>query len=215
MVKPLEGTRLEIVAIIRERGRVTVEQLAQAMGLSSATVRRHLDILQRDQLVSCQQSRKQLGRPEFLFSLTEAGHESGYRDYQTLLTHLLRTVKEQSPSEFSDKFGDELLSYLMYRVADRLSTPLPENSSFPRDTRVAKLQQALNDNGFEPQIDQHNGNVEIRLCNCPFRAAALCEESVCLFDQRMITNILGVEPFRKTSIRNGDPVCSYTVQLND
>ena len=48
--------------------------MAQAMGLASATVRRHLDILQRDHLVSWTEARRQTGRPHYVFFLTENGH---------------------------------------------------------------------------------------------------------------------------------------------
>ena len=215
VASPLEGTRLKILAIIRERGPATVDQLAQATNLSSATIRRHLDILQRDHLVSYQQSHKQLGRPEFVYSLTEAGHEAGYRNYQTLLTQLLGVIREQPASALADQDGADFLAFLMRHVADRLSGARPRNGSISKEARVAQLQRTLSDNGFEPRIDCVNGHVEIQLCNCPFRAAALCEESVCLSDQRLIANVLGVEPLRQSSIRHGDPVCSYTAQLKD
>lgn len=215
MASPLEGTRLKILAILRERGAATVDQLAQETNLSSATIRRHLDILQRDHLVSYREARKQLGRPEFVYSLTEAGQEAGFRNYQTLLTLLLGVIKEQSASARADQDGGDFLAFLMLQVADSLTGSLPRDGCTSREARIARLQKTLSDNGFEPFIQRDNDRVEVRLCNCPFRAAALCEEAVCLSDQRLIANILGVEPLRQASIREGDPLCCYTAQLGD
>lgn len=215
MASPLEGTRLKLVAIIRERGSATVDQLAQDTALSPATIRRHLDILQRDHLVSYQQSRKPQGRPEHLYSLTEEGHESGYRDYQKLLTLLISTIKGLSISELADKDGEELLAFLMSRLSHRMGDFSPHNGSRSRDGRVAELEQLLTDCGYEPQIERNSGYIEVRLCNCPFRAAALCEESICLSDQYLIANVLGVQPVRQSSIRSGDPCCSYVAKLDD
>jgi predicted ArsR family transcriptional regulator len=214
VASPLEGTRLKILAIIREGGAATVEQLAQETNLSSATIRRHLDILQRDHLVSYRESRKQLGRPEFVYSLTEAGQEAGFRNYQALLTLLLSIIKEQSSARAEEDGGD-FLAFLMLQVADCLTGSVPWDGSTSQDSRIARLQKALSDNGFDPLIDRVDGQVEVRLCNCPFRAVALCEEAVCLSDQRLIANILGVEPLRQASIREGDPLCCYTAQLDD
>jgi predicted ArsR family transcriptional regulator len=215
VASPLEGTRLKLLAIIRERGSATVDQLAQETDLSSATVRRHLDILQRDHLVSYQQSRKPQGRPEYLYSLTEEGHESGYRDYQKLLTLLISTIKGLSIPELADKDGKELIALLMSRISHRISDFSPHHESLSRDARVTQLEQLLTDSGYEPQIERNNGHIEVRLCNCPFRAAALCEESICLSDQYLIANVLGVLPVRQSSIRSGDPCCSYVAKLDD
>lgn len=214
MASPLEGTRLKLLAIIRERGSATVDQLAQEIDLSSGTIRRHLDILQRDHFVSYQQSRKPQGRPEYLYSLTEEGHESGYRDYQKLLTLLITTIKGLSISELADKDGQELLAFLMSRISHCISDFSSHNGSVSKDGRVAELEQLLTDCGYEPQIERNNGHIEVRLCNCPFRSAALCEESICLSDQYLIANVLGVQPVRQSSIRSGDPCCTYVAKLD-
>ncbi len=85
MAVALEGTRLKILNILRSQGSVTVEDLAKDIGLASSTIRRHLDILQRDQLVAFDQVRRKLGRPEFAYRLTEHGHGFGQRGTDTVL----------------------------------------------------------------------------------------------------------------------------------
>jgi predicted ArsR family transcriptional regulator len=214
MANSLEGSRLKILAIIRERGAVTIDQLAQEIALAAPTIRRHLDILQRDHLVTFQPAQKKPGRPEFVYSLTEEGHESGHRDYQKLLTLLLSQIKVLSHDELANKEGEDLIRFLIARISDQISAPYAESTSPSPDTRIARLEQALTDGGFSPQVTVENGTVSIRLCNCPFRAAALCEGSVCLFDQRLIATILGVEPVRESTIRDGGNTCSYTAVLD-
>ena len=221
----LEGTRLQILNLLRSRGSVTVEDLAKDIGLASSTIRRHLDILQRDQLVAFDQVRRKLGRPEFAYRLTEHGHESGYRDYQTLLNLLFQTIKGLDLSELAEKPGkqqgdqpgeqpgEQLLQLLMGQVSERLSTSYAGPKLSSEESLVHRLERVLTDAGFSPQVSQDNGRVQIRLCNCPFRAAALEEESVCLFDRRLISNILGVEPERQATIRDGDDTCIYVATL--
>lgn len=215
MASSLEGSRLKILAIIRERGAVTIDQLAQEIALASPTIRRHLDILQRDHLVTSQPVHKKLGRPEFVYSLTEEGHESGRRDYQKLLILLLSQIKVLSHDELANQEGEELVRFLIARISDQISAPYAEPRPSSSEARIAKLKQALTDGGFSPQVTRDNGTVRIRLCNCPFRAAALCEGSVCLFDQRLIASILGAEPARESTIRDGDNTCSYVAALDD
>ena len=213
MAIPLEGTRLTILAFIQKQGSATVDQIAQELDLSSATIRRHLDILRGDRLVSFDQVRRKAGRPEFDYFLTEEGYESGYRDYQKLLTFLLDEVASLAPADLEGKEGEELLQYLILRISDQVSSPYLEPGQSSQEARLAKLEQALTDRGFSPEITQEDRQVRIRLCNCPFRASALEQKLVCQFDQKLISNILGVEPVRQYTIHDGNNTCCYLAPL--
>lgn len=213
MPSPLEGTRLKILSILQRQGSASVDELAQEIGLASPTIRRHLDILQRDQLVGVQPGPKKPGRPGLSYFLTEGGQETGYRDYQGLLILLLAEVRQLAVNELASDAADDLLSTLISRVADQVSQPYLEPGLPAPEMRVSILKQALTEGGFSPEVSRVGQQVSVHLCNCPFRAAALCQESVCLFDQRIITNILGVSPVRQATIRSGDKVCSYVATL--
>jgi predicted ArsR family transcriptional regulator len=213
MVSSLEGTRPEILALIQKQGSATVDRIAQEMGLSPGTIRRHLDILQRDRLVSFDRVRKKTGRPEFVYSLTEEGHESGYRDYQKLLNLLLAEVANLTPADLAGKEGEELLRFLIVRISDQVSSSYVESGQSSPEARLARLEQALSDRGFSPEITQEDGQIRIRLCNCPFRATALGQKLVCDFDRKLIANILGVEPMGEYTIHDGNNACCYSATL--
>jgi len=213
MATALEGTRLKILAVIQKQGSASVDRIAQEIGLSPVSIRRHLDILQRDHLVSFDQGRKKVGRPEFVYFLTEEGHESGFRDYQKLLALLLAEVASLAPAHLVGKDGQELLRFLIARVSDQVSSSYVDSGQSSQEARLDRMEQALTDRGFSPEITQEGGQVRIRLCNCPFRTAALGQKSVCQFDQKLIANILGVEPVCESTIHDGDNSCCYVAAL--
>ena len=62
-VRKPDGTREEILALLRRHTSMSVEELARAIGLAPATVRRHLDVLLRDDYVEVSQVRGGTGRP--------------------------------------------------------------------------------------------------------------------------------------------------------
>ena len=213
VINSISGTRQKVLAILQREGSMTVDKLSREVGLSANTIRRHLDILQRDRLVSVDQVREKLGRPEYVYFLTDEGHESGYRDYKNLLTLMLNEIEGLSTTDLSNKHGRELLSFLIARIADKMSWPYLEPSRSTNEARVAKLEQALSDRGFSPEVTREGGNVHIRLCNCPFRSVALCQDSVCLLDHNLIANILGVEPVRESTIHGGHTSCVYVAAM--
>ena len=132
MASSLEGTRLNVLSILQRQGSITVDQLAQVTGLASATIRRHLDILQRDNLVAFRQVRKKLGRPEYSYFLTEDGQESGYRDYRKLLTLLMSEIKRLDTDALANKGAKScwLFSSLAHPI--RLVVPTWTRGRMPR-----------------------------------------------------------------------------------
>lgn len=212
---PTSGTRLKILAILQREGSMTVDKLAREFGLSSTTIRRHLDILQRDLQVSFDQIRQGSGRPEYLYFLTEYGHESGYRDYKSFLVDLITEISGLSSTDLSAKNGRELLSFLIARIADQVSWPYLQPSRSSTDARIAKLERALSDRGFAPEITRDGDQLQIRMCNCPLRSAALSQEAVCLFDRALISAILQVDPVRESSIHDGHTTCLYVAALKN
>jgi len=205
------STRLSILAILQQQGSLTVDRLAQEVGLSSSTVRRHLDILQRDHLVSFDSAHLKPGRPEFVYSLTEDGYESGHRDYKKLLAHLLNGIMDLSPADLADTDGQTLVRLLIARIAEEVSWPYVQPGQVSEEARLAKVVQALTDGGFSPELKRDGGQIQIRLCNCPFRSVALSQDSVCRLDHDLIANILGVEPVRESTIHDGYTSCLYVV----
>ena len=211
----IRGTRLKILANLQREGSMTADKLAREVGLSSTTTRRHLDILQRDSLVSFDEVREGPGRPEYTYFLTEDGHESGYRDYKSLLMALVTEISELSSADLSNKDGRELLSSLMARIADQASWPYSQPSQATFDARVANVERALSDRGFAPEITREGVQVEIRLCNCPFRSVALPQKMVCMFDRNLISSILGVDPVQLSTIHDGHTTCLYVATMEN
>src|SRR3989304_1249816 len=70
----VESTRTKVVEILR-RGESTIDELTQVLDLAPATVRRHLDILQRDGFVGVRPVRRETGRPHYVFSLTDLAED--------------------------------------------------------------------------------------------------------------------------------------------
>ena len=95
----MEDVRWQILQLLQSGTAETVEQLLRALGLAPATVRRHLDILQRDGLVTYRLVRKKAGRPEYSYYLTEAGQESLPKDYHRLLGLLVQEMDSVAPPD--------------------------------------------------------------------------------------------------------------------
>ncbi len=96
----MDGTRASIIELLRQGDGLTVEALTESLGLAAATVRRHLDVLQRDGYVERQAVRRSTGRPHYAFTLTQAGRDLAPGHYvgvtELLLSELLALTEEDT-----------------------------------------------------------------------------------------------------------------------
>jgi predicted ArsR family transcriptional regulator len=116
----VEGTRDSILTILRRRDGISVDQLATELGLAGATVRRHLDVLLRDDFISVEQVRGRTGRPRYAFSLTEQGAELFPHHYVRLTHRLLEEIMRLDVGETEGRDGMALADLLFEKMAERL-----------------------------------------------------------------------------------------------
>ena len=209
----MEGSRLRILRLLQRQVHASVEQLSKEMELASATVRRHLDILQRDQLVSFAQVKKKTGRPEHAYYLTESGQEALPKDYSSLLSRLLEEMSALSREEVSGLGGDGVVELAFQRMAEHTVERVPLSSSDSLQDRIARATDVLKAEKFEPSIEESNGSVRISLHNCPFRAVALKTDSICTYDRLVLSSILGNDVKLEQCMRGGDEACCYVANV--
>ena len=205
----MEGSRIRILKLLQRQEHASVEHLSKEMDLASATVRRHLDILQRDQLVSFAQVKKKTGRPEHTYYLTEAGQETLPKDYSSLLSRLLQEMSSLSNEEVSSLSGDGVVELAFQRMAEHTVEKATVGPSNSLHDRIARATEVLEAEKFEPSIEESNGSVRIRLHNCPFRAVALKTATVCTYDRLVLSSILGNDVKLEQCMRDGGEACCY------
>ena len=209
----MDGPRLHILNILQRQNRATVGLMARELGLASATVRRHLDILQRDHLITFGQVKKKTGRPEYTYYLTESGQESLPKDYSRLLGRLLHEMSSLSNAEIGDRSGYELLQLMFQRMALQTAARAggETQDSFPE--RVSRAVAILQEEKFEPEIEETNGVLRIQLHNCPFRSVVMENDSVCGYDGLLLSTILGTDVVLEKCVRDDDGACCYRASL--
>ena len=211
----MEGSRPRILNLLQRHQHATVDQLSRHMDLASATVRRHLDILQRDQLVAYQQVKKKTGRPEYLYYLTEAGQESLPKGYDRILGHLLKEMSSLSQAEVGNRNGEDLLQLLFRRMAQQTAASKHMELQEPLTQRVASAVSILEEEQFQPEVEEVDGSFRILLRNCPFRRVALENQHVCEYDRAILSTILRTDVVREQCIRKGHDTCCYLASAVD
>lgn len=199
-------SRDNIMTIIRQNNGVTVDGLAKEMQLAPATVRRHLDILERDGLVAHSEVRKPTGRPKYSFHLTEKGHDSVPKDYSRLLNELINEIKIIPMGTLGASTGNDLLRESLERIGVSRAAEYGKGRN-----PVDAVQAAFEDGGYDPILTTDEDGLRIRVTNCPYRRASIEDELICTVDRSMIKILLGDKTEHNVEMTPQANTCVYTL----
>lgn len=154
-----DPTRHGIFQYVLRAGRpVGVAELTDHFGLNHNAIRQHLaKLLSADLVVETKAPRTGPGRPRLEYALSPRadsrwGTIGPYERLSVLLTEVIRSG--ETPVEVGRRAGHGM------RVP-------------PSGDPVADVAEALDRQGFEPEVRSRRSGVDVVLANCPFELAAL------------------------------------------
>src|SRR5690349_1523478 len=90
----MKSTRDLMRDVLAAQGEATVSDIATALGLNQANIRRHLEVMRAEGLVDITIRRHDVGRPSYVYHLTERAEELSAH-YPRLVTRLVRRLAAQ------------------------------------------------------------------------------------------------------------------------
>lgn len=214
------GTRARVARMVGEDGPVTVSCIAQALGLTSAGVRRHLDAMLADDVVEVFESRSQQrrrGRPAKAFVLTPKGHANLRHTYHDLAVSVLGFVEDELGADGIEQFAGRRAADLEARYAG-----LVEAAGTDPAARADALAASLSRDGYaaSTRTISHPGGTgtnlrAIQLCqgHCPVYRVAGRYPQLCDAEQEAFSRLLGVPVRRLATLAQGDHVCTTHISL--
>jgi predicted ArsR family transcriptional regulator len=205
----VKGTRAQIVELLRQRHEMTIADLCEALGIASPAVRRHLDILAAEGVVTYRSVKQATGRPYFAFRLTEQAQDAA-SGYSRLLTRLLEEAATIPAGDGSDRV---VLDLLLERLSDHLAEGYRARvHGATLEERVRSLTEALRAEGILDQWEQREDGFHLFNAACPHRRAAQTSQEVCSSERRVIERLLGETVDQVGRMIDGQPCCEYVVR---
>jgi predicted ArsR family transcriptional regulator len=198
------STRMEVLELLRRKGRCSAETIATDLGVTTNAVRQHLTNLERDGLVVSHPERSGRGRPSLLFQLTERADAVFPKRYGQLATMVLQEVQEMG--------GPEALDEVFARVAERHAHAIEKDlEGLEFDDKLRRVVAWIGRAGTLAEQTEIQEGVRVTIHNCPFRNTALKFPQVCTITPQLITRLTGAAVSQSESIHRRDPYCSFVV----
>ncbi len=203
----MTSTRETILKTILKRQRVTINELAEVVGINPISVRHHIIKLEAGGMVSSDDERHGVGRPRRVYFLTDTGMEEFPTRYLALTTRLLEKVKATLPEDTVDELFIELGREMAEEAAGDVAVNLP------MEERLLVLKEYLQNEGFSVDWERREDGYYIKELSCPYYQVGQKHPEVCSVDRTMISNFLSVPATRVNCILDGDSFCTYVVPL--
>jgi len=201
----MQDTRWQILVHLKKSPGMTVDQLAEALGLSSMGVRQHLNILGRDNLVKYNWERLDRGRPRYVYKITEDADELFSRHYLATAIEMLDIIKEL--------YGDEGVETLFKNHMERKYQEYSEQMSCGNLTdMVLEITRIRDERGYLAEYEETEDYFMLKEYNCPNGKIAHKYPQICKYELQFFQKLFGVEVERECSIREGDHLCEYRIK---
>jgi len=207
IAEQIQPTRRRILELLKRHGGLTADELAGQLKITTMGTRRHLTTLERDGLVAYDVVQRGMGRPSYLYRLTELGNELFPTGYPQLTLDLLQLIRELEDAATIEQL------FLLHSER-RLERARSGCGHLAGIDRVRGLLDLLNAEGYMAELVVESEG-EYLLCqyNCPIRAVADEFPCACSSELRFLRRFLPGSVEREAHLLAGSDHCTYRIRL--
>lgn len=201
------STREYILQLLKTKGALSTKDLTDELGITVMAVRRHIQSLERDNLITSKTIRQSMGRPTAVYTLTKQAEGFFPRKYHTLTLELL--------GELEDHFGEDAVEQIFEGRKNKMLKKYDEiMQGKDISGRVAMLADIQNENGYMVEWEQVNEEEYlIKEHNCPIEQVATKYQHACQCELELFESLLGdAEVSRTDCLAKGGQRCTYSIK---
>jgi len=200
----MKSTKDKILQTLLRRPKITINDLAEAVGINPISVRHHLTNLQMEGLIAADEERHGVGRPRLVYSLTEDGMEKFPTKYFRLTTRLLTQMKDSMPGPVVANLFSQIAEDMANEYSDQMM-------GLSMEERLDFVKEMLAQEGFTVEWEKKGNDYQIHEISCPYYQIGVAHPEVCTVDQTLISKMLALPASKVQCILDGGTHCTYVV----
>ena len=205
------STRKTLLTMLKTSGPLSVGEMAKRLGITEMAVRRHLQTMERDGLVSTTLVRQAMGRPSHVYSLTEQAEFHFPKNYHGLTLDLLEELTTGAEDQ------DAVVAGLFERRKNKLVRRYEERVSAPGlQGKVQALASIQEENGYMAAWGTVEGSNDFVIdeFNCPISQVANRYQHACQSELELFQELLGADVERVECLAKDGKRCRYLIRDN-
>ncbi len=202
-----ESTRGQVVALLR-RGALTVDELAQQLGVTDNAVRSHLSALERDRLVRQDGVRRGVGagKPAIRYELDPDVAPLFSRAYAPTLATVIDVLVDELPVPQRET--------VLRTVGQRLARDLGGLAPGDTSARVQAAAAILVSLGADIAVEQTTDGWRLRGSGCPLSVVVSRRPEMCRALESLVGELVG-QPTPSCCEHGAQPKCCFAVLASE
>jgi predicted ArsR family transcriptional regulator len=199
------STRRNIIQRLKKAGGMTIDELSRQINITPMGVRQHLLSLEKKGVVSYIARRQGIGRPGFIYMLTEAADDFFPNTYDNFSLEMLRDIqKHDGPLKI-----EQIFSWRKERMLKTYHNALAGKEGI--DDTLNGLKQILEGQGHFIELSRNNGHYHLKNYHCPISKIAVEFKEACRHELQMYQELLGNNVTREHTLCDGSVCCLYII----
>lgn len=205
--KRKNNTRDTILQAIKATPQITVDGLAQAANISPVTVRHHVNALMAEGLIEAESVRRKVGRPYYVYSLSEQGQELFPRRYVSLTNRLLDELKARLPAEEVTEIFKGVVEGVVAEHEGSFEHLAIEN-------KLDYLVKLLGQEGFLARWEKGTDGYKLIEYSCPYLSVGTQHTDVCNIDKELMLTVLQTPIQQHSCMLDGADCCEFSFAVS-
>lgn len=201
-------TRKRILLLLKKNGSMSVDGLSKEVSITPMGVRQHLLILERNGIVEYVTRKHGVGRPGFLYRLTDKANDFFPNGYQEFSMDILIDIEN---SDGKDKI-DGIFKRRKERAVAEIIKLLSGVDNLT--DRLHAFADVLQNSGCIVELDENSNCFWLKQFNCPILKIALKFKEACYYDLQLFKEIIREDVVRQQCLSDGDHACVYAIPKN-
>lgn len=198
-------TRKIIVLLLKKSGGMSIEDLSKNISITPMGIRQHLLSLEKKGIVTYYAKKHGIGRPGFVYRLTDLAEELFPKKYDRFALDVLRDIEKNEGKEKVD----QIFAWRRERLFKARNEQLAAKGS--RDELVRGLKDVLESEGYLVELERENGSYHLMQYNCPIHKIALQYDTACVHELQLYRDLIGPDVIRQESLSQGSTSCHYII----
>ena len=198
-------TRQNIITLLKKSGGMSIEELSRNISITPMGIRQHLLSLEKKGMVTYAARKHGIGRPGFIYRLTDAADELFPKSYDRLALDVLRDVKKYEGPEKVSK----IFSWRRDRIFKQKKEALDGLTGI--EEVLHGLKNLLESEGHLVELDREDDAYRLKTYNCPISKVANEFNDACMQELQMYRELLNRNVTMEQSMGQGSQSCIFSI----
>ena len=198
-------TRQNIITLLKKSGGMSIEELSKKISITPMGIRQHLLSLEKKGIVTYIAKKHGIGRPGFVYMLTDASDALFPKSYDHLALDVLHDVKKYEGQEKVNK----IFSWRKDRMFKQKKEALAGMTGI--EETLHGLKGLLESEGHLIELSKEDDTYRLKTYNCPISKVANEFNEACMQELQMYRELLNRNVTMEQCMGQGSQSCIFSI----